>query len=242
MMNVLMPLGGGSQFFSREEYFYPKMLIEIQGKPMVQHAIENLQSLDQDLQFIFVVKRSDCVEFHLDETLRLLTQDQCKIVMLDHDTKGAACSSLIAIDLINNHDPLVIANFDQLFDCNLGEYLKQLQSSACDAGCLTFDSTHPRWSYVLVNDKGQVMEAAEKRPLSRHAIAGFYYYQHGQEFIKAAQLAIRKSCSNSEIFYISPTFNELILQNKFVQAITVPNEVYHSFYTPQKIEEFEKGL
>ena len=242
MINILMPLGGGSKFFNRDEYFYPKMLIEIQGKPMVQHAIENLQSLGKDLQFIFVVKRSDCAEFHLDETLRLLTNNQCKIVKLDHDTKGAACSSLLAIDLINNEDPLVIANFDQVFDCDLASYLNQFQSSSANAACITFDSTHPRWSYVLTNSQGEVLEAAEKRPLSRHAIAGFYYFKHGQEFVEAAQSVIRKSCSNADVFYISPAFNELILQNKTVKAIPVANELYHSFYTPQKIEEFEKGL
>ncbi len=242
MINILMPLGGGSKFFDREEYFYPKMLVEIQGKPMVQHAIENLQGIAKNVQFIFVVKKSDCVEFHLDETLQLLTNGQCKLVKLDHDTMGAACSSLIAIDLINNADPLIIANYDQLFNCDLTVPLSQLQAASCDAGCLTFDSIHPRWSYVLVGEDGQVLEAAEKRPLSRHAIAGFYYYKYGQDFVRSAQSMIRKSCSSTDVFFVSPTFNELILENKFVKAIAIPNESYHSFYTPQKIEEFEKSL
>lgn len=242
MMNILMPLGGDSKFFNRQEYFYPKMLIEIQGKPMIQHAIENLQTIAKDVQFIFIAKKADCSEFHLDETLRLLTNGKCKIMTLDHDTKGAACSSLLAIDLINNEFPLVVANFDQLFDCDLAAALGELQQMASDAGCLTFDSTHPRWSYVLVDEKGQVLEAAEKRPISRHAIAGFYYYQRGQDFVRATQSMIRKSCSSTDTFYLSPTFNELILENKVVKAVSIPNEAYHSFYTPQKIEEFEKGL
>ena len=242
MLNVLMPLGGSSKFFDPEEYFYPKLLIEIQGKPMIQLAIENLQKIDDQLQFIFVIKKNDCINFYLDETLKLLTNDQCEIIVLDHETKGAACSSLLAINHIDNENPLIIANFDQIFDCNLNEYVTQFNSSNSDAGCLIFNSTHPRWSFVKIDNEGQVLEAAEKRPFSQYAIAGFYYYKHGCDFVRAAQSAIRKTCSNSDVFYISPTFNELILENKRVIALPVPNHTYHSFYTPQKIEEFEKGL
>lgn len=242
MINVLIPLSGGSKFFDSEEYFYPKMLIEIMGKPMIQHAIENLQTIQQDLQFIFVVKKSDCIKFHLDDTLRLLTDETCKIIVLDEETKGAACSALMAIDSINNDNPLVIANFDQVIDCNLSDLYDEFRDSSSDAGCLVFNTTHPRWSFVLLDGNDCVLETAEKRPLSRNAIAGFYYYKQGKDFVEAAQSMILKSCSNADVFYISPTFNELILKNKRIKALRIPNEKYHSFYTPQKIEEYEKGL
>ena len=32
MLTILMPLSGRSKFFDSEEYFYPKMLVEIQKK------------------------------------------------------------------------------------------------------------------------------------------------------------------------------------------------------------------
>ncbi len=242
MINVLMPLSGGSKFFDSEEYFYPKMLIEIQGKPMVQHAIENLQTIHKELQFVFIVKKSDCAKFHLDDTLRLLANDSCKIIMLDHETKGAACSALMAVDEINNNDPLIISNFDQIIDANLSKLYSEFKSSEADAGCLVFNTTHPRWSFVLLDEQDFVLETAEKRPLSRNAIAGLYYYRRGKDFVDAAQSMIRKSCSNADNFFVSPTFNELILKNKKIKALKIPNEQYHSFYTPQKIEEYEKGL
>ncbi len=242
MINVLMPLSGGSKFFDSEEYFYPKMLIEIQGKPMVQHAIENLQTLHKNLNFIFVVKRSDCAKFHLDDTLRLLANPDCNIIMLDHETKGAACSALMAIDEINNDHPLIISNFDQIIDSDLAVLYSDLEVSNADAGCFVFDTTHPRWSFVLLDDGGFVVETAEKRPLSRNAIAGFYYFTHGKDFVETAQSMIRKLASNTDTFFVAPTFNELILKGKKIKAIRIRNDCYHSFYTPQKIEEYEKGL
>lgn len=242
MINVLIPLSGNSKFFDSEEYFYPKMLVEILGKPMIQHAVENLQTIQHDLQFIFVIKKIDCVKFHLDDTLHLLTNGECKIIILDQETKGAACSALLAIDVINDGNPLIIANFDQLIDGDLSKIVDELFNTNCDAGCLVFNSTHPRWSFVKLDADNYVLETAEKRPLSKNAIAGFYYYKQGKDFILAAQSMILKSCSNAEIFYIAPTFNELILKGKKIKALQIPNKNYHSFYTPQKIEEFEKGL
>ena len=76
----------------------------------------------------------------------------------------------MAVEHIDNEHPLVIANFDQLIEPDLVGLFKTLRDTGCDAGCLTFDAVHPRWSYVRLEDE-RVVEAAEKRPLSRHAIA-----------------------------------------------------------------------
>ncbi len=45
---------------------------------------------------------------------------------------------------------------------------------------VTFESLHPRWSFVRRGGNGLVSEAAEKRVISRDAIAGFYYYRTGK--------------------------------------------------------------
>jgi len=192
MINVLMPLSGGSNFVDSEEYFYPQMRIEIQGKPMVQHAIENLQTIHKELQFVFIVKKSDCAKFHLDDTLRLLANDSCKIIMLDHETKGAACSALMAVDEINNNDPLIISNFDQIIDANLSKLYSEFKSSEADAGCLVFNTkTAPRIikhkailaSYAALDncicqgDKHNIV-------LARSASCSFFLYVTNREVTK----------------------------------------------------------
>lgn len=237
MINVLLPMAGKSLYFSEGEFPFPKPLIEIGQKTVIEHVIQNLSSASAEVQFIFVLSSADCRKFHLDSTLNIITDHQCKIVRLDNETKGAACSALMAISHIANSHPLVIANADQLFDDSLKDLIASLHDA--DAGVVTFESVHPRWSYVRLNDERLVVETAEKRPISRHAIAGLYYFKHGHDFVEAAMRMIQKDSSVNGNYYIAPTLNEMILKGKKIKTVKVGAGRYHTFYTPQKIKEYE---
>ncbi len=54
MINVLMPMASKNQFFPENEYPYPRFLIEFNGKTMIEHVINNLSSIAEDVQFIFI--------------------------------------------------------------------------------------------------------------------------------------------------------------------------------------------
>jgi dTDP-glucose pyrophosphorylase len=203
-------------------------------------VVANLASAGPEVQFIFVLGSADCRKFHLDNTLNIITEQQCKLVKLDNDTQGAACSALMAINHIANEQPLIIANSDQLFDTPIADLLQSLRE--VDAGVVTFESVHPRWSYVRLDEQGFVAETAEKRPISRHAIAGLYYFRHGKDFVDAAMGMIRKDSSVNGSFYIAPSLNEMILKGKKIRTVGVDAQCYHTFYTPQKIKEYEADL
>ena len=177
MINILIPLAGTNQFFNELEYPYPKPLIEINDKTMIEHVINNFATIKKEKQFIFIVNGDDCKKYHLDNVLNLLTNQTCKIIKIDGETKGAACSAMMAIEYINNDIPLIIANADQLFDDNLEDIIANFKDE--DGGVVSFESIHPRWSYARVNEENYIVETAEKRPLSKHAIAGFFYFKNG---------------------------------------------------------------
>lgn len=238
MMNILIPLAGKNQFFNEAEYPYPKPLIEINNKTMIEHVINNFDSIKKKKQFIFIVNAGDCKKYHLDNVLNLLTDNSCKIIKIDNETKGAACSAMMAIEYINNDIPLIIANADQLFDNSLDVVLEEFKEF--DGGIISFDSIHPRWSYARADENNLIVETAEKRPLSKHAIAGFFYYKQGKDFISSAMNMIQKDFNINGLYYISPTFNEMVLENKKLAISKIENNKYHTFYTPQKIQEYER--
>lgn len=242
MITILIPLGGKSNFFDSPEYQYPKPLIEINGKPMIQLIIENFASIYDEKKFIFIVKKTDCEKFHIDNIIQLLTKNTSKIIKISENTKGAACSALMAIEELDNNNELIIANGDQIIDADFSKVVQQFRDTHSDAGVITFNSVHPKWSYIRLDADNTVIEITEKRPISTHAIAGFYYFKKSSEFIHAAFRSILKDSNIDGNYYIAPTMNELVLDNKKIGFYTIENEHYHTFYSPKKVKEFENCL
>lgn len=237
MINILIPLGGKSQFFG-EEYPFPKPVIEINGMPMIQLVLENYLKMKNDKKFIFILKEEDSRQYHVDNVVKLLTNNNCSIVTINGDTKGAACSALMAIDHINNDDELIICNGDQIIDINFDDVVKEFRSKNLDGGVICFESIHPKFSYVKL-ENNKIIETAEKKPISKNAIAGFYYYKKGSDFVKVAMESIKSDANINGAYFIAPTYNYLVLDNKNLEIIKIKNEQYHSFYSPQKIAEYE---
>lgn len=241
MINIMIPMGGKSTFFPEETYPYPKPFVEVKGVPMIELVLKNYQKIKGDKKFIFPVNKEDCDKYHLNRSLRLLTDDNCEIIKITGATKGAVCSSLMAIEHIDNDVPLIIANMDSVIDIDLNEVLKEFNQKEADAGVICFESIHPRWSYVKLGDDGQIVETAEKKPISKNAIAGFYYFKRGSDFVRASMKSIKKDAHIGGGFFIAPVFNELVLENMklIVHKLNSKNQ-HNSFYSPQKIKEYEK--
>ena len=238
-INVLIPIAGKSKFFDEDGGAFPKPLVEINGIPMIQYAIDTLNSLKDDKKFIFVIRQEHSLKFHLGYTLKLLTNEDSTIIEQRGDTKGAACSCLLAIEHINNDHELIISNGDQKVESNLTEIVQEFRNQKADAGVILFESVHPQWSYVKFDEAGQVCEAAEKKPISKNAIAGFYYFRKGSDFVSAAKNSILKGADVNGLFFIAPTLNEFILRGQKVSGIKIPNDRYHSFYSVDKIKAYQ---
>lgn len=236
MVNILIPSMGRSTFF--EYSFFPKPLIEINGKTMLETVIENYTNVDLK-NYIFVFDEKDCSEFHLDSSAKILSPLSI-VIKLRNQTKGALCTCLMTVEHINNDTPLIITNSDQIIDVDYKKVIEHFENIDADAGVITFPSIHPRWSYAK-KQGNEIIEVAEKRPLSKNAIAGFYYFQKGSDFVESAKQAIIKDNSINGKFYISASINEIILSGKKVSYYDIPKEKYHSFYSPEKIKEYEEG-
>jgi NDP-sugar pyrophosphorylase family protein len=220
-MNTLILMSGSSRSFLEAGYLYPKNLVEIAGVPLVQKVLEKITPpRGINSRNICVLQRDENIKYHTGSIIKLVDPNAV-IVELKSETSGAACSALLAVDLINNDEPLVIANGDQLLDFDVFLAVADFQKRKLDGGILTFEDLHPRWSFVKCDKEGLLIEAAEKRPISKLATAGFYYFSKGKDFVEAAMSMIIKGGEVNGLFYICPIFNELVLLQKKIGIFTI---------------------
>jgi dTDP-glucose pyrophosphorylase len=236
-MNVLIPMAGHGSRFSQAGYSFPKPLIEVHGKPMIQVVVDNLAV---EANFIFVVQKEHREKYNLDSMLNLITPG-CKIVEVEGVTEGAACTTLLAKEFINNNEPLVIANSDQFVEWNSLDFFYKMNEQNLDAGIVSFHSTHPKWSYAKTDENGFVTEVAEKNPISNIATVGIYYWKHGSDYVRFAEQMIENNIRVNKEFYVCPVFNEAIKAGLKIKTFDIPK--MWGLGTPEDLNYFlEKNV
>ena len=211
-MKILIPMAGEGSRFAKDGYTFPKPLIEVNGKPMIQRVVENL---DFASEYIFLVRKSHIYKYiGLLDTLKRITNNCCKVIEVDGLTEGAACTALLAKEFINCDEDLLIANSDQYIQYERQNFISLKNMTQTSGIVWTFNAVHPKWSFVKTNARGYITEVAEKRPISNIATCGIYWYRKGSDFVKYAKQMIDKEIRINNEFYIAPVYNEMINDNK----------------------------
>ncbi len=235
-LNILIPMAGAGKRFSDAGYIFPKPLIEIDNKPMIQWVIE---SLNLKGRYIFLIQSEHQKKYNIKSVLKIL-QPNCEIIEIDKLTEGAACTTLLAKKFINNSNPLVIANSDQYIQWNSSKSMYEITTKKYDGAILTFESIHPKWSYAKSDKNGLVKEVAEKKVISKEATVGVYYWKHGENYVKYAEQMIKNNKRVNNEFYVCPVYNEAILDNKKIKSIEVKKMI--GMGTPEDLQNFEKKI
>ncbi|HEX8964924.1 MAG TPA: glycosyltransferase family 2 protein [Patescibacteria group bacterium] len=236
-MKILYLMAGRASRFKEVGYKVPKPLIEVRGKPMVEWATDSLGFLkNADLLFLCLAEHEK--NFQISSILKKMYGKRAEVIIIDRITQGAAETALLAKNLINTDEELIISNADQYFTCKAFEQELAKKEKNYTGLIPVFEATHPRWSFAKVNEAGFVTEVAEKVPISNNATVGVYYFKHGKDFVWAAEQMIEKDIRRNNEFYICPIFNELIGRGDKIKAVTA-NTMW-SMGTPEDVTYFER--
>jgi NDP-sugar pyrophosphorylase family protein len=238
MLQIIVPLGGKAARFQERGYTFPKPLIEIGSRSMIEVVLENLAP-PKPHQYTFICRKEHLSQFYLGDMLRLLAPG-ARIIPLEQETAGALCSVLLAIDQLDLDEEILIANGDQFISSGLEPFYKACRKPGIDGCILTFTATHPRWSFVKTDESGFVTATAEKKPISKQATVGIYYFRKARDLFEGAEKMIVKGLTTSGQFFVCPVYNELILAGKKITTHHLPEGAMHSLGTPEDLDLFLK--
>lgn len=239
MLNIVVPMAGRGSRFQKAGYSLPKPLINLGGRPMISWVIENIRP-DCEHRFIFICQKEHLEQYPFLQSTLNNEAPGCVIIPIEGVTDGAACTVMLARDYIENGDPLMIANSDQFVDCDINDYLAQIEEDDVDGLIMTFWADNPKWSYCGMNSDGTVSEVVEKEVISNEATVGIYNFKYGADFVRAATQMIEKKVLVKGEYYVAPVYNELIKQGAKVITYSV-GEDQNGMYglgVPEDLEFF----
>lgn len=231
-MNILIPAAGAGTRFMQAGYTFPKPLLDVDGRSMIQVVVDNLNI---DGNYIFIVQEEHYEKYNLKYLLDMIAPN-CKIITVNSITEGAACTTLLAKEHIDNDQPLLIANSDQYIHWNSVEFMYTMVAGNNDGGILTFRATHPKWSYAKVDEEMNICEIAEKKVISDIATVGIYYWARGSDYVKYAEQMINKNIRTNNEFYVAPVYNEAIADGLKFKTFDV--EKMWGLGTPEDLDNF----
>ena len=222
MLNILLPIAGRGSRFADAGYSLPKPLIPVHGIPMIEAVVRNVRPRVPH-RFIFVAQRAHLAHQAMQSTLERAAPG-CLVVPVDGVTEGAACTVLLAREVIDSLDPLMLANSDQWVDTDINEYLNAIEPGSADGLIMTMTANDPKWSFVGLDSSRFVTRVAEKEVISNEATVGIYNFRHGRDFVRAADAMIAKNLRVNGEFYVAPVYNELIAEGARIAIHNVGRE------------------
>lgn len=225
--------GAGSRF-AKAGYEKPKPFIDIDGKPMIVRVLENLAY--PDAKYILIARKE-----HIEKETELVKQIEKEFntifIPIDKLTEGTACTVLYAKKYINNDEPLLIANSDQIIDINIIDFIYDCKTRNLDGSILTFIDKYqdPKWSFAKLDENNHVTEVKEKAVISEFATVGIYLYSKGKDFVDASiDMIIANDRVNNE-FYTCPTYNYAIQEGNKIGIYNIEFEQMHGIGTPEDL-------
>lgn len=239
MINIVIPMAGQGSRFAKAGYEKPKPFIDVDGKSMIVRVLENLTY--PDARYILIARKE-----HMEKETELVKQIEKEFnaifIPIDKLTEGTACTVLYARKYINNDEPLLIANSDQIVDMDISEFIDDCKDRNLDGSILTFidEFKDPKWSFAKIDDNNLVIKVREKVVISEFATVGIYLYSNGKDFVDATiDMIIENERVNGE-FYTCPTYNYAINKNSKIGIYNIDFKQMHGIGTPDDLNNYLK--
>ncbi|SFD73364.1 NTP transferase domain-containing protein [Flavobacterium phragmitis] len=235
-------MSGIGNRFIEAGYSTPKPLIEIDGKPIIEHVCDLFPGEEK---FTFICNAKHLKETNMREIL-LDIRPNANIVEIPNHKKGPVYAVHLIEHLIED-DEEVIVNY-----CDFGTYwdykdfLIHTRSRDADGALPSYKRFHPHMlgttNYAFMRDEKQwMLEIKEKDPftddrMNEYASNGTYYFKKGSYVKKYFNELMAKNINLNGEFYVSLIYNLMVNDELKVSIYDIQHML--QWGTPQDVEEY----
>lgn len=183
-MRAIIPIAGKGERMHPLTKYKPKALVEVAGKPVLEHILDNI--VHSGIQDVLLIVG------HMEENLRFWAnqkyRDRLDISYVSQEQQQGLGHAIRCADDYLTDEILIILG-DEIFENNYSEMVVQYKDANAGDGALgTKDVTEPQhYGMLQVDENGIIQELVEKPPEfdGNLGIAGVYYIKDGHSLKEA---------------------------------------------------------
>jgi dTDP-glucose pyrophosphorylase len=236
-VKIIVPMAGRGARLSALSGL-PKPLISVAGRPMISWALNSVKHIPHtQIVFIALTEHEEC--FGIKKVLEHILGHSPTIVLIDQVTDGQLCTVLAAHDFLDSDEDVLITSSDTFVLSDLENDIAHRSRDCCGIISVA-DMLGDRWSFARVDEKGQVLEVAEKVRISKHVSTGLYYFSNSQQLVEIAEEMIQNKEMIHGEYYVIPVYQKYI-ERGWQVTISVAQEMW-DMGTPEALKKFEEHI
>ena len=242
-MKIVIPMSGTGDRFRRAGYTEPKPLINVDGRPMIEHVIEMFPG-EED--FVFICNADHLRSSRLADVLKRAKPCGVIVEMQAHKL-GPVHAVCQALDRLGDDEEVVVNYCDFGVDWDYGRFLAETRARRAAGAISAYRGFHPHslgptyYAYIKEHDNWLV-EIREKRAftenrMEEYASAGTYYFANGGLVKRYFPLTMKERLEVNGEYYVSLVYN--LLRRDGHQTFIYELERFLQWGTPQDLEEYQ---
>lgn len=245
MTHVVIPMSGLGERFIKAGYRLPKPLIEVDGKPMIEHVVSMFSS-DDKFTFVCNQEHLSQADFNLREVLNRVAP-RAEIVSIDTHRKGPVYAVAQCLDRIEETEATIVNYCDFYSYWNYSDFLAKTRSRRAAGAVAAYRNFHPHMlgtdNYAFIKENNLWLEAIqEKKPFTNNRMAEFasngtYYFSRGQYIKHYFQELMKQDIQVNGEYYVSMVYNLMVADELRVLVYEV--DYMLQWGTPRDLEEYQ---
>ncbi|MDP4268081.1 MAG: NTP transferase domain-containing protein [Bacteroidota bacterium] len=241
-MQIIIPMSGIGKRFLDAGYAVPKFLIDVDGKPMIEHVVNMFPG---EHNFNFICNSNHLKNTNIREVLERIAPHS-NIVEIAPHKKGPVYALMQALNYIDEEDEVIVNYCD--FSCywNYNDFLEHTRTRNADGAIPAYKGFHPHMigmkNYAFMRDNKQwMLEIKEKEPftdnrMNEFASTGTYYFKKGSLIKHYFKRLIELDINVNGEYYVSLVYNLLVGDGLKVSIYEVQHML--QWGTPEDLEDY----